>query len=474
MREFVGRERELATLREELAEIGARIGTAKPGRCILMRGRRRVGKSTLIEEFIRLADVPSLFFTAAGRSEEQELQELVRSVAESSLPDRASFLEDPPGDWAAAFRSLNEVLPDDRPSVLVVDEVPYLAESADAFEGVLQRAWDRLLCRKPVLLLLIGSDLSMMEALNRYDRPFHQRGQEMVLHPLTPADLQDMLGLDAATAFDARLITGGMPLICAQWPRSGSVWRFLRRSLDDPISPLLVSAERSLAAEFPPRASAKEVMRALGSGECTFTKIVQRSGLSPAGLTKALEPLTEKGIVSGDLPLSLRPSRERRYRITDSYLRFWLTFLRPNMALIERSRGDLALERIRERWTAWRGRAIEPLLRASLARILPAAGVPAALEIGAYWDRTNTVEIDIVGGDRAPVAKELSFLGSIKWLEHAAFSRRDFTALAGHAQSLTREPLPLVAVTRSGVADDVEGLRTAFGPDDLIQAWRPA
>ncbi len=58
----------------------------------------------------------------------------------------------------------------------MIDGLPYLMDSSGAFESVLQRAWDRELSRKPVLLILIGSDLSMMETLTSYGRPFHQRG----------------------------------------------------------------------------------------------------------------------------------------------------------------------------------------------------------------------------------------------------------------------------------------------------------
>jgi uncharacterized protein len=93
-----------------------------------------------------------------------------------------------------------------------------------------------------VLLVLIGSDLSMMLALNSYGRPFHQRGREMVLGPLNPAEVGRMLGLDPAEAFDAALVTGGLPLICAEWPRGVGLWDFLGEALSDPISALLVSA----------------------------------------------------------------------------------------------------------------------------------------------------------------------------------------------------------------------------------------
>ncbi|MFI1578318.1 ATP-binding protein [Embleya sp. NPDC020630] len=470
MHRFIGRDRELRTLRNTLDEVRGAVGTPRPGQCVLMRGRRRVGKSTLVEEFLRRAEVPHLFFTAGGGPTEEELAELSDAVAESSLPDRSLFAEETPNRWSAAFRLLAEILPDDAPSVVVIDEVPYLMERVDAFEGMLQRAWDRLLSAKPVLLLLVGSDLSMMASLNAYDRPFHQRGREMVIGPLTPADLAEMLDLEPADAFDAALITGGLPLICREWRPGTSMWRFLAAALENPISALLVSAERSLAAEFPPQAMGREVLRAIGAGERTFTNIARAAGgISHSTLARATDLLIDKGVVAAELPISPRPSKERRYRVADPYLRFWLAFLAPHMAEIERMRGDLTVDRIRRQWTAWRGRAVEPLIRESLARILPASGLPAAPAVGAYWTRSNDVEIDLVGADREPVAKKLLFLGSIKWLETSPFDAHDLAALHKHRAALTDEPIPLVAVSRSGVA--CSGLRATFGPEELLGAW---
>jgi AAA+ ATPase superfamily predicted ATPase len=472
VRRFVGRDRELRVLTEALDAVGEATGSAQPGRCILMRGRRRVGKSTLVEEFLRRAEVPHMFFTAAGGSAEDELAELLDTVAASTLPGRGLFAEEAPAQWNAALRLLAEALPDDTPSVVVIDEVPYLMGRVDAFEGMLQRAWDRLLCRKPVLLLLVGSDLSMMEALNSYGRPFHQRGREMAVGPLDPAEVGEMLGLPPADALDAALVTGGLPLICREWPPGASLWEFLRTCLDNPVSALLVSAERSLAAEFPPGAMAGDVLRAIGSGERTFTNIATAAGgIAHTTLTRAADLLIRKRVVAAELPVSLRPSKERRYRVADPYLRFWLAFLGPHMAEVERMRGDLTLARIERRWASWRGRAVEPLVRESLARLLPNAGLPAAPVVGGYWTRSNDVEIDLVGADRAPVARRLLFLGSIKWLETAPFDGHDLAALHKHRAAVTDELLPLIAVSRSGV--DCSGLQAAYGPDDLLRAWRP-
>jgi hypothetical protein len=109
---------------------------------------------------------------------------------------------------AAALRLLARCLPEDRPSVVVLDEMPYLIRTDAGFEGTLQKIFDRELSRKPTLLTCVGSDLAMMDALNEYGRPFHQRATELVIPPLSPADAAEMHGLSAADAFDAYLVSG--------------------------------------------------------------------------------------------------------------------------------------------------------------------------------------------------------------------------------------------------------------------------
>jgi AAA+ ATPase superfamily predicted ATPase len=467
---FVGRERELGVLAGLLGEVGAAVGSGQPGRCVLIRGRRRIGKSSLVEELLRRSGVPSVFYTAGGAVVEEDLAEFAEAVRVSSLPERSVFEDASPGNWSAALRQLAGTVPDDRPSVVVLDELPYLVERVGGFEGILQRAWDRDLQRKPVLLVLIGSDLSMMEALGSDGRPFHQRGQEMVLGPLSPADVAELVGADPAAAFDASLVTGGLPLICASWRPGTDLWTFLAGELANPVSPLLVSAERSLAAEFPDELPARRVLSAIGGGARTYTNIARAAGaLAPSTLTRALGLLGAKRVIAAELPISTRPSKERRYRVIDPYLRLWLRFIQPYLPEIERLRGDLTLARITAGWTAWRGRAVEPVLRESLARLLPVGGIPAAAAVGGYWTRSDNIEIDVVGADREPVARQLLFLGSIKWLNDAAFDARDLAVLHRHRAALTDEPVPLVALSRSGVR--CSGLDASFGPEELLAAW---
>ena len=471
---FIGRKRELAALDRLLRRVqqGGRAG--RTGRAILIRGRRRVGKSRLVEEFVERADVPYVFFTASAQpTVEADLRLFSEAVQISNLPDSAFFRDQTPQTWDAALRLLASCLPDDRPSVIVLDEMPYLIATDPGFEGTLQKIFDRELSKRSVLLVCIGSDLAMMEALNEYGHPFHQRATEMVLPPLSPADAAEMLYLSPADAFDAYLVSGGLPLILDEWPAGLTALEYLADAVMDPTSALLVSGERALAAEFPAESQARLVLGAIGSGERTFSMIARTAGAMPqASLTRALKLLTGKRIVESTVPLSVRPSKETRYTIADPHLRFWLALMGPHLPEIERGRGDLTLARIQASWATWRGQAIEPVIRETLRRMTD--GLPeGTAAIGGYWSRSNDPEIDLVGTDREPIARKIAFVGSIKWRDRHPFDGRDLARLIVHRSKMpgAEESTPLLAVTRNGVT--TEGVQ-ALAPDALMAAWQPS
>lgn len=469
---FVGRQRELAMLDRLLQRATAGGRADRPGRAVLMRGRRRVGKSRLAEEFVERTGMPYLFFTASAQPDRgADLQLFTEAGVASDLPGAAAFRDQSPSSWDAALRLLVTALPEDQPCVVILDEMPYLVGNDPGFEGTLQKLFDRELSRRPVLLLCIGSDLAMMEALNSYGRPFHQRATEMVVPPLSPADVAAMLELPAAEAFDAYLVTGGLPLVLDEWPAGESVRNYLSEAVADPTSALLVSAERALAAEFPVEAQARRVLGAIGSGERTFSLIGRAAGgLQQTSLNRALQLLVAKRLVEASVPLSTQPSRETRYLIADPYLRFWLAFLGPHLAEIERARGDLVLARIEQSWTTWRGRAIEPVVKEALRR-LPEGILPTGTkQVGGYWTRTNDPEVDLIGADRGPIAKRLTMIGSVKWLENRSFDAHDLGRLISQRSRIpgADDSTPLLAVSRGGTTTD--GV-VAIGPDELLEAW---
>ncbi len=480
-RAFVGRSGEIDRLTQHLNWV-SRGGADQRGRCVLLRGRRRVGKSRLVEVFVdrtrRDGAVDLFWFTATeGEPPERERAQFAAELSSSMLPGASESGTDPAPTWHVALRRLAEAIDDDRPTVVVIDELPWLAAQDRALEGALQTVWDRYLSRKPVLLILIGSDLAMMEMLGAYGRPFHQRGVEMVLDALNPAEVAHMTGLEPADAFDAYLITGGLPLVCQEWP-TGRKWPvYLAQALADPTSALIVSGERILRAEFPSETRAAETLHAIGSGERTFTTIARRVGaptpLNASTLQGALKTLLDKRVIAVDEPLSSRPApKERRYRVADPFLRFWLAFVRTALPEVERGRGDLALRTVEHSWPSWRGKAIEPVVRTALHRLLPDDRFPSANVVGGWWNRINNPEVDLVATESTKDGASVVFVGSIKWRERSTFDTADLAALARDASLVpgATASTPLVAVSRSGAS--VQDLAVVWTPSDLLDAWR--
>lgn len=472
MARFVGRQRQLGSLARELGRVV--VAVPEPGRCVLIRGRRRVGKSRLVEEFIARAEVPAVFYTASRQGGAHERELFAEEVAASRLPGADLFRDVQLDTWEALFRLLAQALPQDGRAIVVIDELPYLMEGGGSFDAVLQKCWDRFLKKLPVLLLLVGSDLAMMEQLNAYGRPFYQRGSELVVPPFDPAETAEMLGLEAADAIDAHLVTGGLPLVVDEWERGSSLFEYIERALAEPTSALIVSGERALAAEFPVDVQARRVLTAIGAGERTFSNIREAAGgLQPMSLNRSLDVLADKRVVAVDRPVSTKPSRETRYRVADSYLQFWLRFIGPSMPEIERGRWSLVVERIRESWLAWRGKAVEPLVREGVELLLPTDDrLRRARHVGGYWTRTNTPEVDLVGVDKTPVATRLAFVGSIKWKDSEPFDSKDLARLVRDREMVPGADVdtPLVCVSRTGF--DVTGVHVSLTPDDLVKAWR--
>jgi AAA+ ATPase superfamily predicted ATPase len=477
---FVGRATELGRLSDMLSRVGDPVRDL-PGIAVLLRGRRRVGKSRLVEVFCERSGVPFVFFQAnLGASSSAGRAAFAEAVQWSDLPDREAFAEGTAWPtWSAFFRQLAAALPADRPSIVVIDELPWLLDSDPALEGELQTAWDRSLSRKPALLILIGSDLAMMERLDDYKRPFHQRATVMVLPPLNPAEVGDLLGCRPADALEAYLVTGGLPLICQEWQRGQDLREFLRIALRDPTSALLVSGERSLAAEFPAEVQAREVLSAIGNGSRTWkgiqTELTDDDGrqIADSSLANALRRLEAKRVVAVDVPLSAKSGeRDKRYRVADPYLRFFLAFLQKGLPLVERGRGDLLLLAIERSWDPWRGRAIEPVIHDALLRIAPDLGFPQVAEVGAWWNRLHTPEIDIVAKNDGRHA-DIAFAGSIKWHETQPFGLREYNGLLRDVHSVpgVSDQTILLAVTRTGEATDGVPIR-CLGPTGLLSAWQ--
>lgn len=473
MRDFVGRTAEEAQLAGQLDEV-RQTGT---GRFVWMRGRRRVGKSRLVQEFCDASGLPYCFYQAVQRPRDEALAEFGEAVSQSDLDAADTFAGATFTTWAAALRAACAGATQPRPVILVIDELPYLTEHDSGFASDLQKAWDRGVERMPVLLICVGSDVRMMEELVKERSPLHGRPTlELPVRPLSVAAVAQITGArNSAEAIDRYLIVGGFPLLAARWPAHASIRQFLRQALvDDHV--FVTTALRIMASEFQNELNAQRVIEAIGHGETARVRIESRSGVKSNPLDAALRVLTDaKGMVERRTPYAVPAGTKfARYTIADPYLRFWMRFISPHTAEIARGRGDLTAQRILRDWDSYRGRAVEPLIRSSLDRLLlepaVAAAVGGASFVGSYWTRDNAVEVDLVGGDGLHPT-QIAFVGSVKWHEREQFTAAERRALVEHRAAVPgAADARLVIASRTGVRSDVTA-DLILGPDEIVRAW---
>lgn len=476
---FYGRDRELAALAEELR----RVAASGSGRLVAVRGRRQVGKSRLLERFAAHSDA-SYGVIAGMKRTPVEVQmrralETLRS-ATRPLPALDTVTAVTPADWYDLLSRLRLAL-DERPAILVIDEFPWAEETNHGLDGLLQSLWDGELRRHPVLVVLVGSDEAMMSRLFEHDRPlFGRLDANLVVEPFTPAETAHALGrsVRAMETFDVRLVTGGFPELVAHARRFDSAAKLVEDALAHPHSLLADIAQINLAGELSDHAGARAVLGAIGSDEIgvvSFSRIASTLGGGSAAETtvsRATETLVAaKRIVAIDLPAGNRSGRLKRYRIADSYLRFWFRFVEPHLRNIEVGRGDLALKAFRESWPAWRGKAIEPIVREAVLRLAPKLPAPydSIESVGGWWDRTGSHEYDLVGLDRtgAPIV-----VGSVKWRERSSFDARDLAELANARSVIPRAGgAGLLAIAPRGAHAGVRA-DLVLDADDLLDAWR--
>lgn len=324
---FVGRRGLLATLDRHLEQVAA---TGR-GRMLAVRGRRQVGKSTLLERFASSSKVPAVFTTGRlGSPLGMQLAAADRALraSEPALPGLEIVTSTPARTWEEWLTRL-AVPAQSGPVVVILDELPWLVAADPTLEGVLQVVWDRVLERLPVLLVLVGSDVAMMDRLTDHDRALFGRAQPLVVPALDLADLAEALpGWSPAEVIDAAVVTGGYPRLVSDLTRrpAPGVAPYVREALQDPYSPLLTTARLTLDAEFPQPGDAARVLTAIGANDvanpgfndvlATLDDAREREAAKTA-TTRALRLLTEdKALVEREQPALAPPSGKlRRYRI---------------------------------------------------------------------------------------------------------------------------------------------------------------
>ncbi|MCP2638098.1 DUF234 domain-containing protein [Microbacterium sp. HD4P20] len=366
------------------------------------------------------------------------------------------------------------------PVVVVLDEFPWMAggdaSSLANLEGILQSSWDRTLSKLPVLLILIGSDIAVMEQLGQHDRPLYGRFQPLVVPSLNPGEVaQGMAGAASIDVWDAYLLTGGYPRLLSSLAMTGDTpAQWARRSLSDATAPWVVTARLAFDAEIADSAAAYRVLSSLGAaerGELNLGSVAAKTSTTgvatkteQTAALRALHHLREKGLIDVDEPAWATSSRLRRYRVADTYLRVWFRYVEKHQGVIARGRGDIAANAFDRDWPTFRGILVEPAVREALLRIARTdARLAGTEDVRPWWTRDGQKEVDAVGMGRY----RSTFIGTIKWRVSRGVTENDVRALIA-ADTPRADDAAVVAVCPSG---EVPSSAVGFSAADLLTAW---
>ncbi len=393
MQSFSGRQRERKLLLDHLTRPGAGL--------FVLRGRRRVGKTTLLRHVLGELE-GAAFHVGTKSTTTDELRRLSRELARSW---RMPYLErEPLRSWEGLFERMASL---EGRRILVLDEFPYLVESERALPGLLQAAWDRDLQHSQHKIVVCGSSVAMMERTFFSERSplFGRRTGQLRLLPLGPASVAEILGLGTLDAIETAALFGGLPGHLVRLERGASARGNLLRRVLASGEPLYEEVPFLLREELREPRVYQAVLSAIAGGARRFGEIASKVGLDRANLSRYLGTLDELGLVEREVSVLERtPDKSRRglYRVSDPFVATWFAFVHRHRDRLERGEHVEAFEQeIEPRLPAWLGRAVEPTLTALLRRGPGAARLPfRPVHVGRHWRGDREFDVVMLDEER--------------------------------------------------------------------------
>lgn len=416
--QFVGRKRELAALQKAYQSERAEL--------VILFGRRRVGKTTLITHFVETeqpSSASTLYWMATTHNTTAQLRDFSQTILE--FDPRFSSLPTPDftfADWEAAFTHLGELAKTTEGTLFVVlDEFTYLLRNDPAITSVLQRVWDHQLSKETNLkLVLTGSLLGMMQReLFAYQAPLYGRATTQIrLRPLPYAALIDLFperNVDERIAIYA--ITGGVPAYIERFTRTATFTSALREEGLQMGSIMLTDPALILYEQLSDPQTYESILSAVASGFHQWKDIARIAGVETTSLGHYLKVLIELELVERRDPVLSKPTSKRgRYYLSDPFLRFYYRFIVPNLAGIERGYTEAVASKIAAELRAFIGTHIfETLCREWVWSMALSNKLPFQPdEVGSYWRTTKGrgVQLDVVAVNKREKA---ILIGECKW-----------------------------------------------------------
>lgn len=381
---FLDRQREMAML-------DARYG----GDCaefIVLYGRRRVGKSELIDRFLDGRNGTRLL----AREESKVLQ--LRKFAQ----ELGDFFHDPFlkstgfADWDSFFEYLLQH--SDRRTVIAIDEFPYLVKEDPALPSILQEYWDRRLKDSRLFLILCGSSIAMMEAstMDHASPLFGRRTAQILLRPLRFVHVLEYLQ-DVRAAVEFYSVFGGTPAYLMAADPEKDILANVEEKVLAEDSFLFRDVDFVLRTELTEPRYYLSILSSIAQGNHGIGLICNDTGLSKSIVGKYLSVLIDLRLVHRRIPVTeSTKSRKGLYYISDNLFDFWFSFVNPDLEALERGNARLVAEQFVEpRLAAYVGRHFEGIVADLFDLFNDHALLPFVYaRIGTWWYRGD--EIDIV------------------------------------------------------------------------------
>ena len=328
---FIGREKELSHLNEFYEKDG--IGMT------VIYGRRRIGKSTLIAEFVK--DKKTIFYTAAKVGKERNLELFSEQVTQTFLPgvEGISFTT-----VEAVFDFIAKNVSGEK-TVLVIDELPYWAEKDEGLLSILRKYIDTIWQGKNLKIILCGSALSFMEnkVLSEKSPLFGRRDSQIKLEAFDYLDSTKFVPKysykDKAICYG---ITGGVAKYLSMIDSTKSIDKNIIRLFFRTDGYLYDETRNLLTQEFSDITLVNNIIEQVASGKNTVNSIAHGIGEKEPSILYSLEKLISVGLMEKKRCITEEKNKKKsQYVLKDSMFKFWYTFIPKAASIIEMGQGEL-------------------------------------------------------------------------------------------------------------------------------------
>jgi AAA+ ATPase superfamily predicted ATPase len=387
---FINRDRELAFLNAEYNKNSSSL--------VIIYGRRRIGKTALIKNFIQ--NKPALYFLASEELESQNISALKNLMME--FTGNPLMEKDFNFTWDDLFEVFKDFNKNER-KILVIDEFQYLGKNNKSFPSIFQRVWDNLLENENIMVILCGSLISMMESQTlNYSSPLYgRRTGQIKMKQIKFTDYSDFFeDKSEEELIEFYAVTGGVPKYIEVFQSTDNIFAAIEKNVLNKQGFLYEEPIFLLEREVGEIGSYFSIISAIARGNHKLSKIATVLGVSQTNLTRYLKTLIDLDLIERSVPVTESdPSKSKQglYYIIDNYIQFWFKFIYPYRSYIEMDDTAFVMDKIKQNLIdnhvsfVFENVCLQKMWQLSKQNELPLKFT----RVGRWWDK-NT-EIDMVG-----------------------------------------------------------------------------